>query len=199
MASRAQTDLTALTARSDRLTAAPGSGFRNDPVVPDPQRQRSMGAAVVRAFLACAAAWLALVVTVCGIAEIASSATWVPTVLSSSWTPLRGVAAFILGAHVYGGGFAPLWILCGLGGIAVYALVFGLIGAVLIYGTQGTRPRPPGAIAQGFGYGIAVQALLVNVAVNAVQSQPTVYDSLPSWGWWVGHAAFGMALGRALA
>lgn len=39
----------------------------------------------------------------------------------------------------------------------------------------------------------------VTVVVNGIQDVHTVYEALPPWGWWVGHAAFGSTLGLALA
>lgn len=44
-----------------------------------------------------------------------------------------------------------------------------------------------------------MQAIGINLLVGLAQSAPTVYESLPPWGWWVAHGAYGLALGGALA
>jgi hypothetical protein len=178
-------------------TAPPGAGFRTDPVVQARARPRDV---ILVGTVASLAAWLALVVTAVLISEVAASATFEPGVASSSWTPLRGVGAFVVGAQAYGGGFSPLPILYGLAALLVYSVLFGVLGVALIVAFQGPRPGVVGALVQGVVYGGFVQALVVNAVVTGlVQDQPTVYESMPSWGWWVANGAFGAALGLVTA
>jgi H+/Cl- antiporter ClcA len=47
----------------------------------------------------------------------------------------------------------------------------------------------------GVAFGIAVEAILVNLIINGAQKIETLYYSTPRWSWWVAHAIFGMMLG----
>jgi hypothetical protein len=180
------------------LAAVPaGAGYRDDPA---PGRRGRPREVVVAAVLATPAAWAALVVTACLISEIAASATFKPGVASSTWTPLRGVGAFVVGAQAFGGGFAPLPILYGLAALAVYAAIFVPLGVVLICAIQGTGPGVVGAVVQGVVYAGFLQALVVNALITGlIQTRPTVWESMPPWGWWAAHVAFGATLGLVTA
>lgn len=180
-------------------TAAPGAGFREEAHgergKPIGQRIRLVAATVIAPL----AAWGALVSTVCLIAEIASAPTWHDGVDSSTWTPLRGVAALVAGADAFGGDFDAQTIAGALVGLAAYAVALGVPGSALIVWVQGTQPGFAGAAVQGIAYGLSMQVLVVNLLVNWIQAEPTVYRSLPPWGWWAAHAAFGAMLGLATA
>ena len=164
-----------------------GAGFRDEPAprVEDRARVRPLRAALL--------AFPVLVGTLMLISEIAGDETWKPGVDSSTWTPLRGVAALVFGTGAYGGDFALLPILAGLTLLGVYAVVFGSLGALALQATLGPGANP----LAGLAYGLFIQAVVVNLGVNVVQAKPTVYHSLPSWGWWVANGAFGAALGLA--
>jgi hypothetical protein len=158
------------------VTLPAGTGFRDEP-------STEHVAILPRAPVAAALAAPALIVTLMLISEIASQPTFAPGVESSSWTPLRGVAALIAGTGAYGGSFDVPAI---LGGLVVLAL--------------GPAPAPAPAMALGVAWALLVmQAIGVNLLVGLAQSEPTVYESLPPWGWWAAHGAYGLALGGALA
>ena len=179
--------------------AAAGAGFRDQPNGgrPRPLTERARIAAACA--IAPLAAWGSLVATVCVIAEIASEPTWQDGVDSSTWTPLRGVAALVAGADVFGGDFAPEAIAGGLVALGAYAVALGVPGCALIVWVQGERPGFAGAAVQGIAYGLLMQVVFVNLLANWIQAEPTVYGSLPGWGWWAAHAAYGAALGLATA
>jgi len=176
---------------------APGAGFRDD----DAGERGAPPPVPVLALLAAGAlAAPVLVASLLLISEIAGSSTWAAGVDSSTWTPLRGVAALVFGTSAYGGGFDVLPIAAGLALLGVYATALGAAGAALIVAAGGPRPPAGWAIALGIGWALLVmQALVINVVVSFVQSAPTVYESMPSWGWWIAHAAYGAALGLATA
>jgi hypothetical protein len=174
-----------------------GAGFRDDESHAErrPRAPARRVMTLVLAVLAALVAWTMLVVTLCVISEIAAAPTCAPRVESSTWTPLRGVAALVAGTDAFGGSFAPLPILGGLAGLASYALVLGIPGALALRWVLGPEPAPLAAIVAGAAYGLLLQACVVNLLINFVQAEPTVWDSLPSWGWWVANAAFGATLG----
>jgi hypothetical protein len=58
----------------------------------------------------------------------------------------------------------------------------------------GRRPNLVAAVILGAGFGIAVEAILINGIINTQKIQ-TLYSSTPHWSWWVGHAIFGVTLG----
>ena len=175
---------------------APGAGFRDDGSGEPAAPPVPIGALVAAGALAAPV----LVASLMLISEIAGSSTWAAGVDSSAWTPLRGVAALVFGTSAYGGDLDVLPILAGLALLGVYAVVLGAAGAALIVGACGARPAAGLAIGLGVAWALLVmQALVINVAVGLAQSAPTVYESLPSWGWWVAHAAYGAALGLATA
>lgn len=89
-------------------------------------------------------------------------------------------------------GFGALWHL-------VNAALAGVIGVGLLVWLLGPRPHPVAAMALGFVYGLSVEVLALNLVVNAIDDPNVVYQALPQWGWWVGHAAFGATLGLTLA
>jgi hypothetical protein len=156
--------------------------------------------AVLTALAASLAGWAALVVTVVLISEIAAAKTFMPGVASSSWTPLRGVTALVIGPSAFGGGFSVLPILGGLAGLLIYCGLFGASGVLLLLAVQGPRPHALGALVQGVAYGAFVEACVLNALITGlVQSTRTIYESMPSWGWWAGHAAFGATLGLVTA
>jgi hypothetical protein len=176
---------------------APGAGFRDDEmgdseVPPSVPILALLGAGALAAPV--------LVGSLMLISEVAGGATWATGVYSSTWTPLRGVAALVFGTSAYGGDFDVLPIAAGVGLLGAYATLVGAAGAALIGTACGPRPNAAWAIALGIAWALLVmQALAVNVVVSFLQSAPTVYESMPSWGWWIAHAAYGAALGLATA
>jgi hypothetical protein len=121
-------------------------------------------------------------------------------VYSSTWTPLRGAAALVFGTSAYGGDLEVLPILAGALLLGGYATLLGGAGAALIVAMCGPRPPAGWAVALGVAWALLVmQALVINAVVGFAQSAPTVYESMPSWGWWIAHAAYGAALGLATA
>lgn len=139
------------------------------------------------------AAWLMF----CG--EVANEPTSAPGVDSSTWTALTGIAAFWFGQDAFHGDFAALAI---LGGAVIHLLAAAILAipgtAIIVYAFAGA-PEPLGGALAGFAYGIALEILAMNVAVNAIQADSAVYESIPQWGWWVGHAAYGTTLGLVLS
>jgi hypothetical protein len=49
----------------------------------------------------------------------------------------------------------------------------------------GRRPNLVAAVILGAGFGIAVEAILINGIINTQKIQ-TLYSSTPHWSWWVG-------------
>lgn len=158
----------------------------------------SLSAAAVAgaALPAAAVAAAALVAGAAAIAEISNEPTAVPGVDSSTWTPITAVATLVLGRDAFHGDFAIGPIVVGGALLVAYAIAAGVLGVALLVYAQGPYAGTAGGALQGLAYGIALQVLAVNLAVNAIQSGPnTVYEALPSWGWWAAHALYGVALG----
>jgi hypothetical protein len=133
----------------------------------------------------------------CG--EVADEPTGAPGVDSSTWTALTAIAAFLFGQDAFHGDFAALPVLAGLAIHLTTAAVLAVPGAALIVYALGERVRPLGAAAAGLAYGLTLQVVALNLVVNWLQSGAELHESIPRWGWWVGHAAYGVALGLLLA
>ncbi len=145
------------------------------------------------------AAGTAMAATLMLIAEISSEPTSVPGINSSTWTPITAITAFLFGPESFHASFAVLPILFGLGAHLLLSVLFAAVGVALIAFALGERPGPAAAAALGFFFGLSLEILALNFVVNAIQSNNLVYESLPQWGWWVGHAFYGTALGLLLA
>lgn len=143
------------------------------------------------------AAGVAMAATLMAIAEIASEPTFAPGIDSSTWTPLTGIAAFLLGTDAFHGDFDVLPVAFGLAVHLTVAAVLGAAGLGFIVASLGARPGLPGATLLGFVYGLFLQVFLLSLVINGIQGELTVYQSLPPWGWWVAHAAYGTAFGLA--
>lgn len=131
------------------------------------------------------------------VGEIANEPTAVEGVDSSAWTAITGIASVLLGPDAVHGSFEPGAILVGLVLAALYAAAAGVVGVALLVYVQGYHPGPVAAATQGFAYGLLLQILVLNLAVNLLQDPNTVYESTPPWGWWLGHSVYGIALGGA--
>lgn len=145
------------------------------------------------------AAGVAMAATVMLVAEIASEPTAVPGIDSSTWTPVTAITAFLFGPDAFHAAFAVLPILFGLVAHLLLSVAFGAAGFALIVYSLGWRPWPPAAAALGFFFGLALEVVVINVIVNGIEPDNLVYESLPEWGWWAGHAAYGVTLGIATA
>lgn len=139
------------------------------------------------------AAWLMF----CG--EVANDPTRVRGISSSTWTAITAITAFFFGADAFHGDWAALSILAGLAIHAVASVLFALPGVALIGYTFAGRPGPVGGMLAGLAYGLAVEILALNLAVNLIQGDGMLYESIPSWGWWVGHGFYGTTLGLVCA
>jgi len=143
------------------------------------------------------AAGAAMAATAMVIGEIAAEPTAVAGIDSSTWTPITSITSFLFGVDAFHGSFAVLSILFGLGSHLVLSVAFGIVGVAFIAVTQGARPGALGASIQGLAFGLSLQIVVLNLGVNAIQEVHTVYESIPQWGWWVAHAAYGAVLGMA--
>lgn len=157
----------------------------------------SAGEVLLAAIPAGIAAGAAMAGTVMAIAEISSQPTFAAGIDSSTWTPLTGIAAFLLGPDAFHGSFHVLPIAFGLAVHLAVATLFGLAGLALVVATLGARPGLLPAAVLGLFYGLFLEVFVLNAAVNNIQGELTVYESLPQWGWWAGHAAYGVMLGLA--
>ena len=141
----------------------------------------------------------ALVVTTALIAEIAATPTASSGVSSSTWTPITSVTALFFGADTLHGSFDLPSILFGLGVILLTSIIAGSLAMAFIVYCLGWHPHPLAAAILGAACGLAAEILLINLLCNWLQSDNGIYNSLPSWGWWVGMGAWGTTVGLSLA
>jgi hypothetical protein len=128
------------------------------------------------------------------VAAIAQEPTAVPGIHQTLWTPPQGIWSVVFGVHHFHGSFhfIPL-----VGGIVAHlgnSLVMGILGVALLTAILGRRPSLVASLVLGVGYGIAVDAIVLNGIINT-QKIRTLYSAAPHWSWWVGHAIFGVMLG----
>jgi hypothetical protein len=128
------------------------------------------------------------------VAAIAQQPTAVPGIHQTLWTPPEGIWSVVFGVHHFHGDFHFIPVFGGIAGHLMNSLVVGLAGVVLLTAILGRRPNPVAAAILGVGYGIAVQAMLINAIINTQKIQ-TLYSSTPHWSWFVGHGIFGLTLG----
>jgi hypothetical protein len=129
------------------------------------------------------------------IAEIDAQQTSEAGVLSSTWTPFRGIWSLLAGDRAFGGSWDFWPIALGLLVLVAVAVALGIAGIAVIWFLLGPAPQPPAAIAIGIAWGLAVQIVVVNIVVATVLGHLPAYDSLPHWGWWLGLGTWGAALG----
>jgi hypothetical protein len=161
-----------------------------------PQHARlSRGGALAAGVPAGLAGGAALLATAMTIAEISAEPTSNPGVYSSAWTPVTGIATLVLGADAVRGSFQLGPILLGAAIAIAYAIAAGVVGTALLVWVQGPLATAAGAAIQGMAYALALEIVVVNVLINALQDVNVLYYSMPAWGWWVAHAAYGAVLG----
>lgn len=153
-----------------------------------------METGVRRATAASLASALFLAASLAAIAEIAAHPTSEPGILSSTWTPFRGVWSLIAGDAVFGGDWDFWPIALGLLVLVAVAVVLGLAGIGLITYLLGPAPQPVAAMVVGAAWGLLVQIVVVALLVGGLLGGPT-YDALPRWAWWLGTGTWGVALG----
>lgn len=164
-----------------------------------PGRRAGTGAVLVTGVVAGSAGAVAMALWLVSCAEVASAPTPVPGIDSSSWTPLTAITSFLFGVDAFHGDFHVLSILFGVAAHAFLGVVFGAVGVGLIAYAFAGRPGVVGGALLGLAYGLVLEVLVLNLAVNSIQDVHTVADALPTWGWWVGHALYGATLGVVAA
>ena len=182
-------------AETASLDSRAGEGYLEAPLERPVPRRDVVRIGVGAGLLAGAA----LIVSQMGVGEIASEPTAVEGIESSTWTAITSVASLLLGVEAFHGSLEVGSVLVGLIVILAYAVVLGIVGVAALVYVQGYDPPALPAAVQGATYALLVQVLVLNLAVNAAQDVNTVYLSTPSWGWWVGHAVYGVTFGVACA
>jgi hypothetical protein len=132
------------------------------------------------------------------VAAIAQQPTAVPGIHQTLWTPPEGIWSVAFGVHHFHGDFHFIPVFGGIAGHMMNSLIVGLVGVVLLTAILGRQPHPAAAVILGAGYGIAVQAIVINAIINTQKIQ-TLYSSTPHWSWFVGHGIFGLTLGMLTA
>jgi hypothetical protein len=128
------------------------------------------------------------------VAAIAQKPTAVPGIHQTLWTPPEGIWSVVFGVRHFHGAFHFIPVFGGIAAHLMNSVIVGIVGVALLTTILGRRPQPVAAVILGVAYGIAVEAILVNVIVNTQKIQ-TLYSSTPHWSWWVGHGIFGLTLG----
>ena len=132
-------------------------------------------------------------------AEIASEPTAISGIGSDTWTPLTAIGSFVLGIDAFTGSLAVGPVALGLLLHLAVAAVVGVAGAAGLVYVLGYRPGAFGAGLAGGAYGLFLEIVLLNLAVNATQSPDVVYEAAPAWTWWMAHGIYGVALGLLAA
>lgn len=183
-----------VTAHGPAMSA--GTGLRPAEAAVAPVHRRVSPGTVLRVALrAGAGGGVALAVTLMLIAEIANRPTAVAGVDSSTWTAITAVSALVFGRGAFHADFAVGPIAFGLLALVAYAVLFATLGIALLAYMQGARPGALGSALHGLAFALFAEVLVVNLLVNSSQGTPIVYESLPPWGWWAAHAAYGVVLG----
>lgn len=129
------------------------------------------------------------------VGAIADEPTAVPGIDSSFWTAVTSIPSVIFGEQWFHGSFDFGAVFLGLMGHMMNSMVLGVIGVTLAVTILGRRPNVLAAIGVGMMFGLLLEVLVVNVAVNGIQTVDTLYTSTPEWSWWVAHAMFGAMVG----
>jgi hypothetical protein len=132
------------------------------------------------------------------VAAIAQQPTAVPGIHQTLWTPPEAIWSVAFGVHHFHGDFHFIPVFGGIAAHMMNSLIVGLVGVVLLTAILGRQPHPAAAVILGAGYGIAVQAIVINAIINTQKIQ-TLYSSTPHWSWFVGHGIFGLTLGMLTA
>ena len=166
----------------------------------DSRRQSGSVAAVARAgAIAGIVAGMMMAMYQMVVGAIASEPTAAPGIDTSFWTPVTAIPSVPFGEQWLHGSFDFWAVVLGLGGHMMNAVVLGVIGVALLVAVLGRRPGIAAAMALGMAFGIAVEAVLVNLVINNIQDVDTFYTSTPEWSWWAAHAMFGAVLGLVAA
>jgi hypothetical protein len=128
------------------------------------------------------------------VGAIAQNPTAVPGIHQSFWTPVEGIWSVVFGVHHFHGDFHFIPVFGGIAGHMMNSMILGIMGIAISTSILGKRPNPVAAVMLGVGFGLAVEAILINGIINT-QKIETLYSSTPHWSWWVAHAIFGMTLG----
>jgi hypothetical protein len=128
------------------------------------------------------------------VAAIAQNPTAVPGIHQTLWTPPEGIWSVVFGVHHFHGTFHFIPVFGGIFGHLANSVILGILGVSLLTAILGRRPNLAAATVLGVAYGIAVEAVLINLIINT-QKIRTLYSATPHWSWWVGHGIFGMTLG----
>lgn len=129
------------------------------------------------------------------VGAIAKAPTAVPDIHTTFWTPVEGIWSVIFGVRHFHGDFHFVPVVGGLMGHMMNSMILGIIGMALIVTILGRRPNIGASTMLAVTFGIAIEAILVNLIINGAQTVDTLYYSTPTWSWWVAHAIFGMTLG----
>ena len=116
-----------------------------------------------------------------------------------TWTPVTSVTALFFGQDFLHGSFDLLSILFGLAVILLASLLAGSLATAFITYCLGPHPHPLAAAILGAACGLATEILLINLLCNWLQPENAIYNSTPSWAWWVGMFIWGSTLGVSLA
>ncbi len=152
-----------------------------------------------RAAGAATAAAAFLVASLAAISEIAAEPTSEAGVLSSTWTPLRGIGALVGGSSWFGGDWAFRPIAVGLVLAMVAAVGLGLAGIAVISFLLGPAPGVVAAMAVGAAWGLVMQIAVVGLLIGGLLGDLPAYEALPRWGWWLSTGTWGIALGLLCA
>jgi hypothetical protein len=133
------------------------------------------------------------------IAEVAGKSTAGAGITSSTWTPTTSVTAAIFGSRHLHGSFDAGAIVLGLSAILLASILAAIPCIGLMAYALGWEPDREAALIFGVAIGIGVEIVVFNLLLNWLQASDGVYRSLPSWGWWVGMAAWGATLGASMA
>jgi hypothetical protein len=125
----------------------------------------------------------------------AKDPTAVPGTHQSFWTAVTAITSVVFGKSWFHGSFEFWSVFFGLMGHMMNSAIAGVVGVGISTRIFGNPPSRIGAIVVGVTMGMALELLTVKLAINHIQDVHTFETAVPAWGWWAGHAIYGMTVG----
>ncbi len=144
------------------------------------ERSRPAGATLVRVgAIAGLAGGLVMAMWQMVVGALAQEPTAVAGIDSSFWTAVTSIPSMIFGTDWFHGSFDFRAVVLGLMGHMMNSAVLGIVAVTIATALFGSRPSLGRAVAFGMMFGLILEVVVVNVAVNQVQTIDTLYTSTP--------------------